>query len=227
MTIEISVDNDVATITLDDGRANAINPDWMSQFLERLNEAEERAKAIVIAGRDGVFSGGFDLKWLPTASPQEVSGLLDRASEMTTRVYGSPRPIVAACTGHAMAMGMFLLMCCDTRIGAKGDFKFGANETMNNMDLPVFATELPRDRVDNRQLTKLLIQSYLFGPDEAVELGVIDAVEAPENVVAVAQQLAGQLAKLPGRAYANNKLAVRQGTIDKINAAIGSYGPPS
>jgi len=223
MSITVSITDDVATITLDDGRANAINPDWMTLFLEKLTEAEAGAKAIVIAGREGVFSGGFDLKWLPTASKEEVAGLLDLASEMVNRVYGSPRPIVGAATGHAMAMGMFLLMSCDTRIGAQGEYKYGANETMNNMNLPVFATVLPRERIDRRQLTKLMIQSYMFGPDEAAELGVIDSTEAAADVIAKAQKVAAMLAKLPGRAYGHNKLAMRQGAIDQIAKAIGSY----
>lgn len=221
MSINLSIADDIATISLDDGRANAINPDWMALFLEKLTEAEEAAKAIVIAGREGAFSAGFDLKWLPTASPEQVSGLLDLASEMLIRVYGSPRPIVGACTGHAMAMGMFLLMTCDTRIAANGAFKYGANETMNNMNLPVFATEIPRERMDSRMLTKTLIQSYVFGPQEALDIGVIDSIEPPENVLAKAAETAALLAQLPGQAYANNKLAVRQGAIDRISASIG------
>jgi len=223
MSIELSITDNVATITLDDGRANAINPEWMDNFLEKLTAAEADADAIVIAGKPGVFSGGFDLKWLPTASAQQVSELLDKASMMVARVYGSPKPIVGACTGHAMAMGMFLLMCCDTRVAASGDFKFGANETMNNMDLPVFATEITRDRLENRQLTKILIQSHIFGPEEAADLGVVDQLEQASDVISKAQGIAAQLAKLPGRAYAYNKLKVRQGMIDRVTAAIGSY----
>jgi len=224
MSITLEITDGIATITLDDGRANAVNPDWMTAFLEKLDEAEAKAKALVIAGRDGVFSGGFDLKWLPTATPEQLGGLLDQGSVMINRVYGSPLPVVAACTGHAMAMGMFLLMACDTRIAADGDFKYGANETMNNMDLPVFAVALSKDRIDNRQQTKLMIQSHLFGPEEALQLGVIDSIAAPQAVLAEAHKAAGLLAQLPGRAYGANKLAMRQGTIDSIAAAIGSYG---
>ena len=223
MSIELSITEDIATITLDDGRANAINPAWMERFLEVFGEAEEGARAIVIAGREGVFSGGFDLKWMPTAGAKGVAHLLDTASELCCRVYGSPRPVVAACSGHAIAMGLFLLLCCDTRIGAAGDFKFGANETMIGMNLPVFAIELSRDRLEETQLTRLVIQSHMYGPDEAVELGALDRVVEPGRVLAEALKIAALLAQLPGSAYAHNKLALRQGSIERIRAAIGSY----
>ena len=223
MSITLSIAEEIATITMDDGRANAINPAWMEQFLEVFGEAEADAKAIVIAGREGVFSGGFDLKWMPTAGAEGVAQLLDTASELCCRVYGSPRPVVAACSGHAIAMGLFLLLCCDTRIGAAGEFKFGANETMNGMNLPVFATELMRDRLEETQLTRLVIQSYMYGPKEALEFGALDRVVEPGEVLGEAQIIAALLAQLPGSAYAHNKLALRQGTIDRIRAAIGSY----
>ncbi|QJB69640.1 crotonase/enoyl-CoA hydratase family protein [Parasphingorhabdus halotolerans] len=224
MTIALTIEDDVATITLDDGKANAINPDWMAAFIETFSKAEAGATAIVIAGRDGVFSGGFDLKWLATNGAEKGPLLLDLASQMVIRVYGSPRPVVAACTGHAIAMGAFLLLTCDSRIGTKGDYKFGANETMNNMNLPVFAVELPRDRLRNAYLTASLIQSQMYNPDKALEVGYVDQLAERGSTINTAVAVASQLGKLPGRAYGANKLLLRQPTIDLISAAIGKYG---
>lgn len=223
MSISLEISDDIAVITLDDGRANAIDPPWLNEFLETFEQAEQGAKAIVIAGREGVFSGGFNLKWMPTASAEEIGGLLDSAGELVCRVYGSPRPVVAACTGHAIAMGLFLLLCCDTRIGAAGEFKFGANETLNGMNLPVFAQEMCKARLDPSKLTLLVTQSYMYGPDEAVGFGALDRVVEPDAVLETARSIAGQLAQLPGGAYHFNKLAIRQGTIDRIRATTAGY----
>jgi len=223
MSIELSISGDVATITLDDGKANAINPEWEHRFLECFEEAEKAAKAIVIAGRDGVFSGGFNLKWMPTANAEQLADLLDTASKLVIRVFGSPRPIVGACTGHAIAMGLFLLLCCDTRIGAKGDFKFGANETLNGMNLPVFAQELSKARLDPTKLTLLVTQAYMYGPEEAVAFGTLDKVVEPGEVIATAQAVAAQLAQLPGGAYHFNKLAIRQSVLDRIAASKAGF----
>lgn len=223
MSISLEISKDIACITLDDGKANAINPEWLDQFLAAFNEAENGAKAIVIAGREGVFSGGFNLKWMPTASAEEIGKLLDVGGELICRVFGSPRPVVAACTGHAIAMGFFILLACDTRIGASGEFKFGANETINGMNLPVFASEIAKARLDSTKLTQLVIQSYMFGPDEALGFGALDKVVAPEEVLSSAMAAAGMLAQLPGGAYGFNKLSVRQPFIDRIRATTNGY----
>lgn len=223
MSINLSVSDDIATITLDDGKANAIDPDWLDHFLECFDEAEKSAKAIVIAGRTGVFSGGFNLKWMPTATAAELGYLLDTAGKLSCRVYGSSRPVVAACTGHAIAMGLFLLLGCDTRIGAKGEFRFGANETLNGMNLPVFAQEMCKARLDPTKLTLLVTQAHMYGPEEAVAFGALDKLVEPEEVLATAHQVAGQLALLPGGAYHFNKLAMRQSVIDRIGATTNGY----
>ncbi|NVE95504.1 crotonase/enoyl-CoA hydratase family protein [Altererythrobacter lutimaris] len=223
MSITLAVEDDIAQITLDDGRANAIDPAWLDTFRETFAEAEKNAKAIVIAGRDGIFSGGFNLKWMPTAKAEELGYLLDMAGKLVCDVYGSERPVVGACTGHAIAMGQFLLLSCDTRIGAAGDYKFGANETMNGMNLPVFAQEICAARLDPTQLTKLVIQSYMYGPEEAVKLGALDLVVEPDQVIATATALAQQLAQLPGGAYGWNKKAMRQPVLDRIAATKNGY----
>ena len=131
----------MALISLDDGKANAVNFELMEALNEALDKAEADAKAIVLAGREGRFSGGFDLGMMSSFTRDDSVRLLDRASELVLRLYGGPVPVVAACTDHAIAMGVFLLMACDTRIGTAGDFKLGANESITGMTLPVFAVD--------------------------------------------------------------------------------------
>lgn len=223
MTMTMDINNDIATITLDDGKANAIDWDWMAAFIKLLDKAESEAKALIITGRSGVFSGGFNLKKLPNASRDQLSQLLDDASEMLARIYESKLPIIAACSGHAIAMGSFFLCACDTRIGIKGDYKFGANETLNNMNLPVFAVELPRDRLDPHYMTRSLIQSEMYGVDDAIKAGYLDMAVDEDMLMTTANGLAQKLAQLPARAYGANKNLVRGRTIGRIRDAIGSY----
>ncbi len=223
MSMTINIKDDIATITLDDGKANAIDWDWMAAFIALLDQAEDQAKALIITGRKGVFSGGFNLKKLPSASREELSKLLDDASEMLCRIYESKLPIIAACSGHAIAMGSFFLCACDTRIGTKGDYKFGANETLNNMNLPVFAVELPRDRLNPHYMTRSLIQSEIYGVDDAIKAGYLDMAVEEDALLPTAEKLAAQLAQLPSRAYHANKGFVRGHTLKRIRDAIGSY----
>lgn len=217
--VTLTIENDVATIQMDDGKANAFNNTMFEALEAALDTAEADAKAIVIAGRPERFSGGFDLKIMLQSSPEEVVALVNRGGTFAYRLYNSRLPIVAACTGHAIAMGVFALLACDTRIGASGPYMLGANETINNMVLPPFAFELVNARLAKSMMTRAVIQAELFSPDDAVSVGYLDKVVAPDAVLATAQELAGKFAQLPP-AYGGNKRELRRTTLDAMAANL-------
>lgn len=223
MSVSIDVKDGIAIVRMDDGKANAINFDMLDGLNAALDKAESEAKAIVIAGREGRFSGGFDLRAFATLGPDGIARLLDEGARLLVRLYGGPLPVVAACTGHAIAMGAFILGVCDTRVGTSGDYKIGANETSNGMALPIFALEISRDRLNPGHLTRALIQAFIYDPEGAVEAGFLDMLALPGEVEARAMAIAAQLAALPTATYAANKRAVRQATLDRITASIGAH----
>jgi enoyl-CoA hydratase len=223
MSATISIENDIALIRMDDGKANAINFAMLDALNAALDKADAEAKAIVLAGREGRFSGGFDLKAFATLGADDVYRLLDGGAELLLRLYGGTLPVVAACTGHAIAMGTFILMACDTRIGVAGDFKIGANETQTGMNLPIFAIEMARARLSAQHLTCAMVQAHIYDPAGAVEAGYLDSIVAPDMLESAALARAAQLAALPGDAYAWNKRAVRKPTLDRIRASIGAH----
>ena len=223
MSATVEIVNDIALIRMDDNKANAINFDMLAALNAALDTAEAEAKAIVLTGRAGRFSGGFDLNAFASLGPNGVYKLLDAGAELLLRLYGGPLPLVAACTGHAIAMGVFILHACDTRIGTAGDYKIGANEAITGMNLPIFAMELARDRLHPSHLTRAMVQGFIYNPEGAVEAGYLDML-APENEVeAKALAVAGQLAQLPAPAYAWNKKAIRKATLDRIRASLGAH----
>jgi enoyl-CoA hydratase len=223
MSATVEIQNDIALIRMDDGKANAINFEMVAALNEALDKAEAGSKAIVLAGREGRFSGGFDLKAFASIGPEGVYKLLDAGAELLLRLYGGPLPVVAACTGHAIAMGVFILNACDTRLGAAGDYKIGANEAVTGMQLPVFAIELARDRLNPAHLTRAMVQGFIYDPAGSVEAGYLDMLADADKVEAKALAVAGQLAQLPGKAYAWNKKAVRKATLDRIRASLGAH----
>jgi enoyl-CoA hydratase len=223
MSATVDIQNDVALIRMDDGKANAINFDMIAALNAALDTAEADAKAIVLAGRDGRFSGGFDLNAFASLGADGVYKLLDAGAELLLRLYGGPLPVVAACKGHAIAMGVFMLNACDTRVGASGDFKIGANEAITGMNLPIFALELSRDRLSPLHLTRATVQGFIYDSAGAVEAGYLDMIAEPEKVEATALGVAAQLAMLPGGSYAWNKNALRKGTLDRIRASLGAH----
>ena len=220
MTVTIDIQGDVALIRMDDGKANVINHTMIASLNAALDEAELKAKAIVLSGREGRFSGGFDLQALTGSGQDAAISLLDAGAKLLVRLYSNPLPVVAACTGHAIAMGVFILHACDTRVGAAGAFKIGANETTNGMVLPLFALELSRDRLNPRHMTKAVVQAFIYDPVEAVEAGYLDVITDLDKVEAQAVAIASMLAQLPGHAYHGNKMAVRGATVERIKASF-------
>jgi enoyl-CoA hydratase len=223
MSATVTITNEIALIRMDDGKANAINFAMIAALNAALDTAEAEAKAIVLAGRDGRFSGGFDLNAFASLGADGVYKLLDAGAELLVRLYGGPLPVVAACTGHAIAMGTFILHACDTRVGAAGDYKIGANEAITGMNLPIFALELSRARLNPTHLTRATVQGFIYDPSGAVDAGYLDMLVDLDKVEATAMGIAAQLAMLPGTSYAWNKAALRKSTLDRIKASLGAH----
>jgi len=206
--MEYSLKGDVAILRFDDGKANAVGHAFIDAMNEGLDLAVKEAKAVVIFGRAERFSAGFDLSEFKKG-PEATQELLNRGTEMFHRLYGHPQPVIAACTGHAIAAGGFLLLACDTRVGTAGDYKLGLNETAIGMSFPVFGHELANSRISKRHLTAVLLQSKLYDPESAIDAGFLDEVVSAEELEARSIAVAAQLAQLPGEAYAKNKQDIR------------------
>lgn len=218
--LDYQLSDDTAVLRLDDGKANALGHQMIDALGEALTRAAGEAKAVVIAGRDGLFSAGFDLKEFEKG-PEATMALVHRGGELLVRLFTHSQPVVVACTGHAMAAGAFLLLTADTRIGADGDFKIALNETAIGMTLPVFGLELAQARLSKRHLTRSAIQATIYGPEEAVDAGFLDGLADPEETVEAAIEEAARLGELPASAYAANKLAFRKETAERIRASLG------
>ncbi len=214
----------IAVLALDDGKANAVGHGFLDFVNEGLDRAaEDGAGAVVLRGREGLFSAGFDLGEFKKG-PEAGISMVSRGMALLIRLYGCPLPVIAACTGHAVAMGAFLLLACDTRIGARGDFRVTLPETRISMDLPPILQALTDARVTPRFLTRAVIQSEIFSPELAVEAGFLDKVVDPGDIDDAAHTAATELAELPGKYYAGNKLFARQATIDAMQAELDKFG---
>jgi enoyl-CoA hydratase len=200
----------IATLTMDDGKANAVGHDFIDTVNEGLDRAErERPGALILRGREGIFSAGFDLKEFQKG-PEAGMAMVSKAMQLLIRLYSFPLPVVVACTGHGIAMGAFLIMACDNRIGARGDYKITLPETAIGMQLPEVMLELTASRVPPQYMTRVAIQSEVFDPDQAVQVGLLDEAVVAEDLDARVLAVAQKLASLPQQQYAANKLLVRK-----------------
>jgi enoyl-CoA hydratase len=211
--------DDVALLTMDDGKANALSHEMIDAIQAALDRAEKEAKALVLTGREGRFCAGFDLKTMMSGL-EAAQALVTSGADMYMRLYGFPLPVVAACTGHALAGGALLLLASDTRIGAEGEFKIGLNEVAIAMPLPVLAQELARDRLGVRHLTEATVQARIYSPDGAAEAGYLDRLTGVDTLLDEALDEAKRLGQLPRAAYAHTKAKLRERTIAHIRSTL-------
>jgi len=207
--ISLRKEGNISIITIDDGKANVFGLPMTQALSAALDEVDTKAGAIVIEGRDGMYSGGFDLNVIKANDPDAGRKMTLGGVHVALKAFDFPRPIVAAVTGHAIAMGAIFNTGLDWRVGAKGDFKHGLNEIRAGLILPVFAIELPRFRINPRMYQEAAMQSRLFSPEEAVEAGFLDEVADADKVREVAYRKAEELSSLPNPMYAVSKLRDR------------------
>jgi len=212
--------SDHTVIALDDGKANALSLAMLQAIDAAVDVAVARRRPVVVAGRPGVLSGGFDLKVMTGDDPDARTAMVFAGFEVAYKLLSAPVPVVFACTGHAIAMGVFLLCSGDVNVGAAGDFRIGANETALGIVMPEFGIEITRGRLTPAAFSRALLTSEFFGPDAARDAGFLDEVVAPDEVVARAVARAEQLATFDPDVYATTKQRVRGPACAAVRAAI-------
>src|SRR5690554_3615483 len=217
--VSYSFSDGVAVLALDNGKANALSPELFEAFNAALDRAEQDRAVVVIKGKEGIFSGGYDLKVM-TSSPEAAKGLVAIGSTLSRRLLAHPYPVVAMCTGHAIAKGAFLLLSCDYRIGVQGPFKIGLNEVAIGMTMHHAGIELARARLTNSAFNRSVINAEMFSPEQAVEAGFLDRAVPAEELEAEAMAIASQLTQLNMTAHRKTKLKARKGLLELLDWAI-------
>ena len=212
----------VAIITIDDGKANAISHEIADGITSALARARDEAGAVVLAGRPGRFSAGFDLSVM-TSSPEAARNLLAAGAAVAIEIHDFPMPVVVASTGHALAMGAILLMAADVRIGAEGTYKIGLNEVAIGMPVPRFAVELARTSLSTAAFTPAVNHATVYDPEGARRAGYLDQVVVDDAVVPTAVAHAADLAeRLDPDAFVVTRANCRGASLDLIRRGLAT-----
>jgi enoyl-CoA hydratase len=217
--VEYRLEGPVAAITMDDGKVNVMSLRMLTELNAALDRAEADRAVVILSGREGVFSAGFDLPVLRLGA-SEATAMVRAGFELAERVLAFPRPVVIACTGHAVAMGVFLLLSGDYRLGAAGSFKLTANEVAIGITMPRTAVEILRQRLAPAHFNRAVTLAEPFSPANAVEAGFLDQVVAAAELQGVARNVANQLSSLDMDAHAESKLRARAPALNAIRGAI-------
>ena len=217
--ISYHLEDGIATLTLSNGKVNAISPDVIAAFHAALDRAEQDRAIVILTGHPGILSGGYDLKVI-TSSAENAINLVAAGSTLTRRMLAHPFPIIVACGGHAVAKGAFLLLAADYRIGVEGPFSIGLNEVLIGMTMHHVGIELARDRLGKSAFQRSVINGEMFNPQGALAAGFLDQLTTPDELMATAQAVAQQMKKMNMTAHKNTKLKVRKALLETLDAAI-------
>ena len=212
-------EENIATITIDDGKANAVSFQFLEEVNAALDQAEQDKAVTILTGRPGKFSAGFDLRVLQGGG-DAAPNLVRSGALLCKRLLGFPTPVVIACSGHALALGALLLLAADYRIGIQGNYKIGTNEVAIGMPLPHFGVELARHRLSPIHFSRAVANAEIYPPRYAVEAGFLDLVVSEEELMETAMHSAQGLVKLDMAVHYATKMRVRGKAIDTINEAI-------
>ncbi len=217
-------DGGVLVCHVDDGKANALSMDIIAAITAAVAEAEDddSITSMVLHGREGKFSAGFDLTVMRSGDVAAMSELVASGGELVARLYGANIPVVAASTGHALAAGALLLLGCDVRIGADVDCKIGLNEVAIGMVLPDWAFTIAGARLSNRHLQRSVGTARITGAADAVDVGYLDEVVPVGDLLETAVACAAELAALDPKAYRGTVRKLRGDTLAAMTAQVAA-----
>jgi len=211
-----ALDGGIATIAMDDGKVNALSPAMLGELMAAFDRAEGDGAIVVLTGRASTFSAGFDLRVPAEGWPDMITA----GGRLAERIMSFPRPVVAACNGNAIAMGAFVLLSCDYRVGVTGEHRIGLNEVAIGMTLPWFGIAIARHRLTRPYFDRCAITGAVLGSEEARQAGFLDELVAREALSGAARRAAESLAKINVDAHAATKLRVRADAIAGIREGI-------
>jgi enoyl-CoA hydratase len=219
----LSQENDISIIKLDDGKANAFSYDMLTQVNELLSKVSRDSGALVITGREGLFSGGFDLKTLATGDMEKITKMVQLGYHLLLELYSFDRPIIAAVSGHSIALGLFVTCSADYRIAIDGEYVCQANEVRNNMDIPIQIMEILKARVNKNYFYPAVFHSDAYTVQDSIAVGFIDEVVPQAEFMDRVMDKAKELATLPHPFYAKTKESAQADVRQKILDGIKKY----
>jgi enoyl-CoA hydratase len=217
--ISCKIENQVATITMQNGKVNAISHQVIDELNQALDQAEEAQAVVVLTGQAGMFSGGYDLKVMKESMAVAMA-LVEKGTTLTRRMLSFPYPVLVACSGHAIAKGAFLLLAADYRIGVDGAFKIGLNEVAIGMTMHHGGVELARGRLAPVFFNRSVILAEMVSPKEAVTAGFLDKVVSEAEFVPTVQAIAQAMTKLDMKAHHQTKLKARAELLQVLDECI-------
>jgi enoyl-CoA hydratase len=217
--VRYSLDGGIATIQIDDGKRNAFAPPVLRDIYSAFDKAEADNAIVILTGRDDVLSAGFDLNVMKRGGSKAI-GMLRLGYALPARVLTYPYPVIAACNGHVLAMGVFLMLSADYIIGTRGNFKVSANEVAIGMTMPRVAAALLRNRLRPADFQRAVTLAEYFDTESARDAGFFDELADPGDLMGRARALATEFQQLDPLAHRESKRLVRKALVKNLRRSL-------
>ena len=226
-TIQLETNAGITILRLNRPPANAMDLALMTELCDALEQiGTSDARALIVTGNGGFFSAGLDLKAVPGYNADEQRGLVNGLNRMVATLYGMPLPTVAAVNGHAIAGGAILLLCCDYRVGAAGNYKIGLTEAKVGVTFPVGPLTVVQHELSAPSARVAVLLARNVPPQDAVSRGMLDELQPIENLLPKALEIAEEMASLPRQTYGRIKRQMRAAALAKIDDALTGGNEP-
>lgn len=218
--LNVSQEDNIATITLCRGKVNPLNEPVIDEIISCFQglENDPAVGAIIWVGAGKFFSFGLDIPEFLSYSKEAFSSFLTKFTELYTRLYLFPKPIVAALNGHTVAGGCILALACDYRIMAAGKAKISLNEIGFGSTIFAGSVEMLAGVVGQRNAELMLLTGAMFSAPEAQSLGLIDALAEEAELLAQAGKIARDFADKDPIAFQSLKNLLRKPRAEKMHA---------
>jgi enoyl-CoA hydratase len=218
--IEREVRDGVAVVRLAHGKASALDVELAEAIVEEIRSASASdAGAVVLTGTGSIFSAGVDLFRIVNEGAPYVRRFFPALVDAIRAIFESPKPVVAAVNGHAIAGGCILTAACDYRLMARGGGRIGIPELLVGVPFPAVALEIMRAAVAPQHLQELVYTGKTVQAEEALAKGLVDEVAEPDALAERAFAVAAQMAAIPADTFRITKRNLRRPVLDRVDTA--------
>ena len=211
------IHGEVHELRLNRPPVNALSPDLLRFLADEVRRSPmQGARALVLSGREGMFSAGLDVPVLIELDQEELGRALAAFFDAIGSLAASAVPVAAAITGHSPAGGAVLSLCCDWRVMSEGDYTIGLSEVRIGIPVPRVVADLATRAVGRRVGEALCVSGRLLNPVEALEAGFVDELAPGGGVVTAARRWCERIIEAPGKALAETRSVLRRDLIESI-----------
>ncbi len=217
-TIDLTINDQIATLTLMRGKVHAVNPEMVAELSQTLNDlrTNDAVRSLILTGEGNFFSFGLDVPELYPLTPDEMTSFLTNFCAFKLELFTFPKPVISAINGHCIAAACMLAVASDRRIMVEGKALIGLNEIRIGASVFAGSAEIVKCAVGHKNAETILIGGAMHTGVEALQMGLVESLHTPANLIPQAVSIAKDLGGLHPDAFSSIKALLRNPIAERI-----------